>query len=280
MGDKAAIKTYRFLRISVVGVVGLLAASVAFERTRANCWQPSISAYYYTPVRVIFVGGLMAIGLSLIVMKGSTPLEDACLNVAGMLAAVVAVVPTSDTGACWSVQPRPLPVNPDGSLAAWVVANIDNNVESLLFAGIAGLIIAAVLASVVNRHVLAITRIGDPGMRLSLLGAMVLLIAGVVAFRTWKDFDTQAHFVAAIAMFALVALATATNAWERRRSEGARWYFWLYAVIATLMVVSAAVMLPFESTWHHTDLILEMTEISLFAAAWLVRTAEHWNETV
>ena len=40
----------------------------------------------------------MAIGFCLIVIKGSTAWEDTCLNVAGMLAPVVAVVPTSDAG--------------------------------------------------------------------------------------------------------------------------------------------------------------------------------------
>lgn len=54
----------------------MLAMSVLHEgiRTHAgvdapDCWQRSISAYYYTPVRPIFVGGLMLIGFSLIVIE-------------------------------------------------------------------------------------------------------------------------------------------------------------------------------------------------------------------
>jgi hypothetical protein len=109
MADIAAIKTYRYLRISMVGAVALLGVSVVIERTNVDCWQTSVSAYYYTPVRSVFVGVLMAIGLCLIVIKGSTPWEDATLNAAGMLAPVVAVVPTTDVGVCWSQSPGRLP---------------------------------------------------------------------------------------------------------------------------------------------------------------------------
>ncbi|MEO7370879.1 MAG: hypothetical protein ABI949_04485 [Ilumatobacteraceae bacterium] len=278
MSDHAAIKTYRLLRLGIVGVVGLLTVSVAFERSKVACWQPSISAYYYTPVRVIFVGGLMTIGLCLIVIRGSTTVEDACLNVAGMLAPVVAVVPIADAGGCWSVQPRPIPTNPDGTLAAWVVANIDNNMKALLLAGIAGIVTTSIIATIATRNALAVAQAGVLGTRLSLLGAFALLVAGAIAFHSWADFDTQVHFIAAIIMFAFLAIAVATNAWGGRRSPVKVWYFRLYAAIAVLMVVAAATMLPFEYRWRHADLVLEGTEISLFAAFWLAQTAHHWNE--
>lgn len=280
MADEAAIKTYRYLRISMVGVAVLLAASVVFERAQVDCWQTSISAYYYTPVRATLVGGLMAIGLCLIVIKGSTAWEDTCLNIAGMLAPVVAVVPTSDAGRCWSVEPRPLPIDEDGRLAGWVVANIENNVKALLFAGIAGLLVAALIAMIATRSVLAPAEVGDRGLRYGLLGAMALLLAGLLAFVAWDDFNTRAHAIAAIAMFAFLAAAVAGNAWERRRDPTSRWYFWLYTAIASLMVVAAIVMLPLQSGWPHMALLLEASEIALFAAFWIVQTKEHWTETV
>jgi hypothetical protein len=278
--DGEAIKTYRYLRISMVGVVVLLAASVILERSDVNCWQTSISAYYYTPVRAIFVGGLMAIGLCLIVIKGSTPFEDATLNVAGMLAPVVAVVPTSNVGACWSVEPRPLPVTADGTLAEWVVANVDNNITALLIAGIGGLLAAAVIASVATRNMRAIAEVGEPGTRFGLLVAMLLLIGGAIAFRAWDDFDTKAHSIAAIAMFGFLAASIAGNAWQRKGRPDARIYFWLYAGIAAAMVVSAAAMFALKGDWEHMVFVLEATEITLFAAFWLVQTQELWNETV
>jgi len=60
-----AIKSYRYLRLSIVVVVAALMASVLLEMFHAGCWQESISAYYYTPTHAIFVGGLVAIGISI-----------------------------------------------------------------------------------------------------------------------------------------------------------------------------------------------------------------------
>jgi hypothetical protein len=178
MTDIAAVKTYRYLRISMVGAVVLLGVSILIERSNVDCWQTSVSAYYYTPVRAIFVGVLMAIGLCLIVIKGSTTWEDATLNAAGMLAPIVAVVPTTDVGECWSQSPGRLPVDDDGNLAAWVVANIDNNITALLITGIAGLLVAAVIASIATSNVKAVAEVGEVGMRLGLLAAMVFLLGG------------------------------------------------------------------------------------------------------
>jgi hypothetical protein len=115
--DVATRKTYRYVRIGMVGATVLLGTPVLIEHNTVEpaCWQTSISAYYYSPVRAVFVGALMAIGLSLIVIKGSTWPEDVCLNVAGMLAPVVALVPTADHGTCWSVEPIPLPTVPNPS---------------------------------------------------------------------------------------------------------------------------------------------------------------------
>lgn len=280
MIDIAAVKTYRYLRISMVGAVVLLGVSILIERSNVDCWQTSVSAYYYTPVRVIFVGVMMAIGLCLIVIKGSTTWEDATLNAAGMLAPIVAVVPTTDVGVCWSQSPGPLPVDDDGNLAGWVMANADNNITALLITGIAGLLVAAIIASIATNNVRAIAEVGEPGMRLGLLAAMVFLLSGGVLFVVWDDFNAQAHGIAAVLMFLFLALAVGGNAWERRNDAGRRTYFWLYASIAAAMLIAPAIMFPLGSSWAHMVLILEATEITLFAIFWLVQTREHWGETV
>lgn len=279
MADTAAITTYRYLRISMVGAVVLLAVSIAIERAQVDCWQTSVSAYYYTPVKAIFVGVLMAIGLCLIAIKGSTTWEDATLNAAGMLAPIVAVVPTSDVGTCWSQTPRPLPVNDDGQLADWVVANIDNNITALIVTGIVGLIVAAVIATIATRNMKAIAQVGPIQMRLGLLGAMAFLVGGAVVFAFWDDFDTRAHGLAAVTMFLFLAIAVGINAWQHRHDPAPRIYFWLYAAIAFSMIAAAIVMFPLGSSWDHMVLVLEATEITLFAVFWLAQTKEHWHET-
>jgi hypothetical protein len=60
--------------------------------------QPSMSAYYHTGMRNVFVGVLFAIGGALYLYKGFSRAEDYVLNAAGALAVVVALVPTRPPG--------------------------------------------------------------------------------------------------------------------------------------------------------------------------------------
>lgn len=65
-----------------------------FEERRDGGSLGSINAYYYTPVRGMFAGALLGIGVCLVCIRGSTTVEDVLLNAAGMLAPVVALIPT------------------------------------------------------------------------------------------------------------------------------------------------------------------------------------------
>jgi hypothetical protein len=57
--------------------------------------QGSISAYYHTPIRNVFVGILFAVGASLFLYRGYNMLENIILNFAGILALCIALLPTS-----------------------------------------------------------------------------------------------------------------------------------------------------------------------------------------
>lgn len=278
MRSQDAIKTYRYLRIGMIGAVLLLGASIAIERAKVSCWQTSVSAYYYTPVRAIFVGTLLAVGLSLIVYKG-TGLEDVCLNFAGILAPVVAVAPTTDVGACWSVAPSPRPVNPDGSLAGWVVQNIDNNIHALLIAGGVGLVVAFVTAMVAGRSVLAPLNQVERGTSLSLGVTALALVVGWWLIERWDDFDTRAHGFAAVLMFVFLIGAIVANAVRRGADRGAAWTR-AYAAVAAGMVAGGALIAATRVFGEHTVFALEAYEIALFALYWIIQTAESWNERV
>ncbi len=88
-------RTYFTLRLSmgvsalafpvVLSLGGWIAADLAY--------QPSISDYYYTPMGDVFVGMLIAIGASLTVYAGYSRSEDRVLNLAGVLAVAVALIP-------------------------------------------------------------------------------------------------------------------------------------------------------------------------------------------
>lgn len=277
--SRDAIKTYRYLRVGMVGAVVLLAVSIVLERrTAGGCWQTSISAYYYTPVRAIFVGGLFAVGLSLIVIKGRGLLEDLWLNLAGMLAPVVAVAPTTDLGRCWSVEPQPLPLRPDGELAGWVTTNVDNNIDALVITGAFGLAFAVVLAVLLHRGVIGRGERLERGTPAAFAATAAAL--GVVwwANDSWSGFGTRAHGIAAVLMFLALIAAVVSKALQHVGDRSRR-YVPIYSAIAVSMVVGGLAVSLLRVGGDHTVFVLEAVEIALFAVFWIVQTIENWDET-
>ena len=84
-------------------VVALFAAIIAdYFQGPGQCWQGSISTYYYTPVHGFLIGALVTMGVCLYCLKGNIAVEDVLLNLAGMFAPVVALVPTDPPTSCVS----------------------------------------------------------------------------------------------------------------------------------------------------------------------------------
>jgi hypothetical protein len=88
------LKTYTLLRVGMAGigiffplVLWLVGLIVGVQL------QGSISAYYHTPMRNVFVGSLFAIGAFLYLYKGVTTRENIVLNFAGVFAVLVALLP-------------------------------------------------------------------------------------------------------------------------------------------------------------------------------------------
>lgn len=271
-----AVQTYRYLRIGLVGAVVLLGLSILIERGEVDCWQTSISGYYYTPVRAILVGTLFGVGFALIVIKGRTTWVDVFLNFAGVSALVVAVIATTNVGECWSVGPPASPLNPDGTLAAWVVANIDNNVWALIIIGFLGiatwLVIVALTQSLRTQF-----QSSSPTLWWGLAVTVGFLIAATLAFRLWDDFYDRAHGLAAVGLFVFLAAAVFLNAREVRGVAGKEAFFVLYVAILVLMFLAALPLL--FSDWEHNVLIVEAAEILLFGVFWSVQTVELWDTT-
>ena len=109
--SESTTETYLYLRVGLVALAVFLGASLVIELAFGDSpWLGSISAYYYTPVRSVFVGTLSAMGVCLIAIKGrDRPREDLMLNLAGMCAPVVALVPTPLEDAACGAETRCVP---------------------------------------------------------------------------------------------------------------------------------------------------------------------------
>ncbi len=275
--ENNAIQTYRYLRIGLVAAVVLLAISILTERGEVAGWQTSISGYYYTPVRAILVGALIGVGFALIVIKGRTPGIDLSLNFAGMMAPVVAVVPTTNVGEWWSIEPDPLPLKDDGTLATWVVGNIDNNLWALIITGFVGMLVWIVIVAISKKSPAAILKAATPILKWGVLGMVAFLVATLLAFRFWDGFYENAHGWSAVGLFVFLALAVLLNAREVRDDTDKRVFFVLYLGILIAMVAAALPLL--FSAWEHNVLIVEALEILLFGIFWSVQTVELWDTT-
>ena len=283
----ASVRTYRYLRLSLVGLIVLLLFCVWMERltgAEVNRRLGSISAYYYTPARSVFVGALVAVGISLVAIVGRRGFEDSALNIAGMLAPVVAFVPTP-RGAGGA------PCDPDGrcSVPPEFVSSVVNNVWGLLGLGLLGLTLGAV--TIVRRPETS------RGTKLGFLAA-ALLWAAFLAWFVWgrTSFLGGAHFGAAVPLFGLitgVAYVNARRAVERRDgrpghepSREAKSYRAVYGVVAGVMAVTFAVAVvlvvidQFGGGGTPTEWVLwvEVVLLVAFAVFWVVQTFDYWAD--
>ncbi|NIK58827.1 hypothetical protein [Kribbella shirazensis] len=269
-----SIKTYRYLRMAMVAMIVLLGAALVIEwsKTDPHCLQTSISAYYYTPVRAIFVGALITIGVCMVVLKGNTEPEDILLNVAGILAPAVALVPTPGQGRCHSV---PVAL---GDAAA----NVSNNMLAVFVVGLPCLLLAAVF---IVRDRIVRPAGWTPMYVLGLAVATLIFGGGLGWFLVDRSgFIRRAHYAAAIVMFACIVAVVLLNAQQFRRKQrehaAPRSPANRYSVIAVAMVVVPVAMFGWKQLagWDHAVLWIEGVLILLFAAFWISQTQELWNE--
>lgn len=92
------VETYFVLRMLIAGgaIVLPVALLVWASIDPGVAMTDSISAFYYTPARGIFVGTLVAIGVALVAYRGYTRGENRLLNAAGIMATAAALFPVED----------------------------------------------------------------------------------------------------------------------------------------------------------------------------------------
>ena len=274
------VYTYRYLRGAMIALLLMLLLSVGYQwwwETDHSCWLGSISAYYYTPARTVFVGSLCALGASLIAYKGHSSEEDVLLNFSGFMAFVVAMVPTVPDFSCGP--------NAYTQTPAEIAAAVRNNIWSLVVVAVIGAVIVAAL----KRGAMVRDAAARPTARsvvVTLACAGVLLVE-LALFLVLRDrFIALSHGIAAATMVAgviAVMVLSALRTEERHRAVGddaGRGYRRIYLAIAVALTVALAATVVAALTvtgFAHLVLVAEVIVIVLFATYWGVQTKELWD---
>lgn len=272
----AAIKTYRYLRLALAGLVVLLFASLAIEwlAVGRECVQPTISAYWHTPARGVLVGVLVTMGICLIALKGNTDAEDVLLNLAGILAPGVAFVPTSAFTGCRS----------EASAGGDLSGSVANNMQALFVLGIVAVLVALGIAVAERGGVADLSMWDRIGLGLG-FGATV---GGAVWFYVSRQsFVDHAHNTAAIPMFLAIVAVVWVNSRDVQdvvedhpglRPVRGRYVAAYRGISAAMLAGLALAVVGHLAGWTYAVLVVEILLIALFGAFWVIQTRELWNQ--
>jgi nitrogen fixation-related uncharacterized protein len=268
-------RTYRYIRLGIIGAIFAIFVSLVAFGTSTG-WPASLSGLYYSPGNTVFVGALFAVSFGLLALSGHS-VEQAMLDLAGVVAPLIAIVPTAiaagDVPGFSPDCPTDVPCVPDQFLPA-----IANGMVTFAVVGGTGVLLAVILA-VVQRTV--------SGGLLVAVAVAAAIIAGMTLW--WaldrESFVPSAHLVATAALLGFMALASIAAA----SASDAGSYRAVYAVIAILIVVSLLFIVSVtifylngvdlvEATGAPLILIGELIALGLFAMFWVTQTAQKWDE--
>ena len=265
-------RTYRYVRIAIAAPVVLLLVAVAIQSASdPSGWhvEPSISDYVHTGAREVFVGSLVAVSLALLAISGRG-LERALLDVAAMLAPIIAFVPTPRDG----TDPTP---GVNTSIASYVVV---------------GVILCVVALVVASRSDDGSWQPPAVGTRISVGIAFAVLVAvALINALAQRWLIDHLHLTAAVLFFACFAAVAALGAvplkWRRVQTNGAndptRGQRIVYAItaagiVAVIVWLACCVFPRPPEDRGILVLIGEFIALVLFVIFWLVQSAQKWDE--
>ena len=129
--------TYRYLRAGMVVVIVMLVAAIVIDSLPTGCWQESISAYYYTAARNVFVADTLLPWHHADRLQGQQRHRGRAAEFGGLARIFRRVCPvkTPRPGHCGQVSPT----------AGERLAAIDNNIGAV----IVGLVVAGAIIAFV-----------------------------------------------------------------------------------------------------------------------------------
>ena len=268
--------TYRYLRSAIILLTLLLAVGVGLQvAADGGAVLMSVSAYYYTGARDVFVAALCAIGACLIIHRGRSDTEDVLLNLSGYLAFFVAFVPTAPTQAVYD----PGASGPQVPIEQDAVAAITQNTWAALAVGLVAFVLEVVLVPQRDRH-----RHTRQGTVVRVVGAAGYLVLAGYFLAARDSFLSHGHTIAAVLLFAGILGVVGVNATalsryraECRMSRRRQWANW-YTLGFVLMLLTVAVVAgPLRALVPHWIFVLEAALIVQFLAFWVTQTAERWR---
>lgn len=255
-GRRAVRSTYRTLRLALVVLLLALLLAVVAESALTGCRPASLSAYYWTGARDVLVGALVAIGALLVVDTGIDDVEDALLDLAGLLAVAVALVPTTTVPSC-----------------AEVAAATTTSGTSLL-----ALLVAAAVTWALRTAAAVRGGLDRAAASVRVAGSVLVTVAVLTGTVAPDALREHGHDVAAVLLLvALVAVVLVHG--FRARAVSARWaaaYSTLGA--AQLLTLAAVVALHLLAPGRvAVVLTVEAALVGLFALYWVLETVERWR---
>ena len=264
---------YRDVRVGMVIVTLMVFVAIVMEQLSATCWQFALSAYYYTSAHSILIAALLALGALFIMYKGSNDTENVLLNLAGVSALMIAMVP----------QGPPTPKERCGQhdLPAQFVPATQPNVWTVVVALLVGWLVMAVLHwRKHSRHR------RSPLGAVALLFFWVIMALGFIALVFFPNrFYAHIHGISGVLMLlsfiiTVFCAALVVGQEDTEKSPHKDRYMWFYRIIAVVMVVTLFAVVAVHlkhPRWEPWVIWLESAVILEFALYWAIQTWELWN---
>jgi hypothetical protein len=267
------VKSYRYLRMGIVGLLVALGAAVTYQRFGVHCGLGSVSAYFYTPARSVFVGGLVGLGASMIALRGMNLPEEIFLNVGGIFAFLVAFVPTpGGSAACQDPDVR-------------VTASVQDNVIALLIVG--GVAIAWAIITLA-RGWKDVRQDHRPWILVEVIVVLALWTGTLIALLGYLSWAVgHLHVISAISLALCIIAVAGSNAFRPKPDDSgapapgqlSKPTRPLYGWIAVGMFVISVLLLILAVTNVISVYWLEIAVAAMFALFWTVQTIQLEHES-
>jgi heme exporter protein D len=283
-------RTYRYLRLVMIGAVGAIFLAVGLTWQEYHHLIPTISHFFYTPAGVVFVGSLIAAAAAMVALSGDG-VQQVLLDVAAMLAPIIALVPTNaDNAILTNLRQN---VCPDGREVC-VPSPFDG------YATI-GMTVWCVAVPVVLLIALAIgiaDRRSSGKFTPQFFWTQALCWLVWIAMFTWfiwfrDGFFAAGHYVSAVAFFVVVTLVALWQAilgplqTRREIANGEQptplqrtlpWVYWLIAaLLVAVLLMGGAIFTGLVKPGPDGMFWVEAWGLIGFGVFWLIQTLQKWR---